>query len=215
MNRSNAHRLGVNERQIHIDVTPEEFLKVSTPRTWLETAVTNEEVLLIDHAHCERKAANSALSLIHRHAKNAHLCLRLSRIVREEMRHFELVLKLIESRGHLFRPLSPSRYAGRLHTFAQCLPGKSESDPFIVAAMIEARSCERFRSLVHILEPSVANLYARLCESEERHFLLYLEMAHEIESNNEVGPRLSRFLDEEERLVTSKDDRFRFHSGIP
>lgn len=196
-------------------MSPEEFLKAPTPNVWLEAAADNEELLLIDHAHCERKAASSAMSLIFRHAERADICAKLSRIVREEMRHFEQVLSLIDSRGHQFRPLSPSRYAKSLHAFVRNLPGKSDSDLFIVAAIIEARSCERFRCLLEVLDPQVADLYVRLCDSEERHFLSYLEMAESVSDQQNLNARTTRLLQVELRLVTDEDTQFRFHSGSP
>ena len=196
-------------------MSPEEFLDVPTPETWVQAAVNQEELLLIDHAHCERKAASSALSLIYRHAGRSDICNRLSRIVREEMRHFEQVLKLIDSRGHQFRSLSPSRYAKSLHAFARDLPGESDSDLFIVAAIIEARSCERFRCLLDVLEPQVADLYARLCDSEARHFLSYLEMAEGVAEKLDVSARTKSLLKEDARLVIEEDALFRFHSGSP
>lgn len=196
-------------------MTPENFLSVPTPQSWVEAAANQEELLLVDHAHCERKAASSAISLIYRHAGRADTCKRLSRIVREEMRHFEQVLALIDLRGHQFRALSPSRYAKSLHTFARNLPGESESDLFIVAAIIEARSCERFRCLLEVVEPQVADLYSRLCDSEARHFLTYVEMAESVEDKHEIGARTKSLLKEEARLVTEEDAQFRFHSGSP
>ena len=196
-------------------MSPEEFLKTPTPNVWLEAAANNEELLLVDHAHCERKAASSAMSLIFRHAERADICAKLSRIVREEMRHFEQVLGLIDSRGHQFRPLSPSRYAKSLHAFVRNLPGESDSDLFIVAAIIEARSCERFRCLLEVLEPKVADLYARLCDSEMRHFLTYLEMAESVTGQRNISERTTRLLKEDARLVTDEDSQFRFHSGSP
>lgn len=198
-----------------MSVSPEQFLNVATPRTWVEAASHNEELLLIDHAHCERKAASSALSLIYRHAERADICQRLSRIVREEMRHFEQVLGLIDSRGHQFRPLSPSRYAKSLHSFARSLAGDSDSDLFVVAAIIEARSCERFKCLLEVLEPQVAGLYARLCDSEARHFHSYLQMAEAVADQHDISTRTSSLLVEESRLVTEEDAQFRFHSGSP
>lgn len=196
-------------------MSPEEFLRAPTPRTWLATAVAEEELLLVDHAHCERKAASSALSLIHRHAKRRDFCSRLSKIVREEMRHFEQVLELIKSKGFVFRPLTSGRYAKSLHSFSRSIPGRSESDAFLVAAIIEARSCERFRCLTEILAADVASLYARLCDSEARHFLSYLEMAHTIGDEQNVNTRMSMLLEEESRLIIEDDDQFRFHSGCP
>ena len=196
-------------------MSPAEFLKVPTPRSWLATAIQEEELLLVDHAHCERKAASSALSLIHRHAERRNICSHLSRIVREEMRHFEQVLDLIKSRGFEFRPLTSGRYARVLHSYIRGIPGDSKVDPFLVAAIIEARSCERFGCLVEIIEERVASLYARLCDSEARHFLSYLEMAHTIGDEQNIRMRLSRLLSEESRLITEADVLFRFHSGAP
>ena len=193
----------------------ETFLLKETPQSWVDAAQVNESVLLVDHANCERKAASSALAMIYRFVDYRDVCMSLSRIVREEMRHFEQVLSMIDRRGHTFGPLGPSRYARNLHKCAQATEGENRIAELLVAAIIEARSCERFRLLVDVLDPEVARLYERLCEAEERHFGLYLRLAHTIGEENSIQMQLETLLREDARLVTDEDDQFRFHSGPP
>lgn len=191
------------------------FLRAKTPRTWLECAQRNERLLLSDHANCERKAASSALAMIHRFADDRNACMALSRIVREEMRHFEQVLSLIHTRGHEFSPLGPSRYARGLHKCASKLGSDALFSQLLIAAIIEARSCERFRQLIEVLERPVAKLYERLTEAEERHFGLYLRLASNIGEQQVIEDQLDTLLGEDARLITEDDDQFRFHSGSP
>ncbi len=188
---------------------------MDTPGYWVASASANEELLLIDHANCERKAAGSALALIHRFADDRNACMALSRIVREEMRHFEQVLALIHSRGYAFTPLGPSRYAKGLHKVARALGCEARISELLVAAIIEARSCERFRLLVGALDPPVSDLYERLSEAEERHFALYLNLANKCADQRDIEAHLDKLLDEDARLIAESDDQFRFHSGPP
>lgn len=191
------------------------FLRVETPRTWLEYAQRNERLLLIDHANCERKAANSALAMIHRFANDRNACMALSRIVREELRHFEQVLSLIHARGHELSPLGPSRYARGLHKCASKLESDALNSELLIAAIIEARSCERFHKLIEVLERPIAQFYERLTDAEERHFGFYLRLANNISEQQVIEDQLDKLLGEEARLITENDDQFRFHSGPP
>ena len=92
-----------------------DFLKVSTPREWVQTALRNIDLLLVDHANCEKKAASTAISLLYRYVEETSLLKQLSRLAREELRHFEQVVSVIESRKIEYVQLSASRYAARLH----------------------------------------------------------------------------------------------------
>lgn len=188
---------------------------MDTPKYWVASASSNEELLLVDHANCERKAAGSALALIHRFADDRNACMALSRVVREEMRHFEQVLSLIHLKGYAFTPLGPSRYARGLHRVASALGCEIRISELLVAAIIEARSCERFRLLVDALDPPVSDLYERLSEAEERHFALYLNLANECGDKRAIEAHLKVLLDEDAKLITENDEHFRFHSGPP
>ena len=192
-----------------------EFLLVSTPPAWVEAATENVEILLIDHANCERKAASSALSMTYKFINCRETCLQLSQIAREEMRHYEQVLELIDRCGYRFGAIGPSRYAKHLHSVANEIGGNAAIDELLIAAIIEARSCERFNLLAQILEPHISGLYKRLFESESRHFRFYLGKAHQKESQLFVTSRLNKLLQEEATLISTHDSEFRFHSGVP
>lgn len=191
-----------------------DFLGCDTPKLWFETAATQQELLLIDHAHCEKKAAATALNLIFRYVEHPKLLHTLSRLAREELRHFERVLKLIAEEGYRFRHLSPSRYAEALRK--QVRSGEPERlvDILIVGAFIEARSCERFAGLLPYLAPNIASFYELLLASESRHFLNYLDFAHHF-AQEALEPRIDMIRRVENQLILSEDSQFRFHSGVP
>ena len=123
-----------------------EVLDCATPGAWLDAAVERLELLLVDHAHCERKAASTALSLMYRYPGDSVLQERMSRLAREEQRHFEQVLGLLRERGWRFRKLHPSRYAAGLHREVRTAEPARRVDMLLVGALIEARSCERFQA---------------------------------------------------------------------
>ncbi len=121
-------------------------LKSSTAPWWLDTVEENLADILIDHAHCEKKAAGTAMNLIFAYVDKVELVRELSAIVNEELEHFGQVLDLIESRGLRFRRLTPSSYGRQLNDLVRKQePGKAV-DRLLVAGLIEARSCERSRS---------------------------------------------------------------------
>ncbi len=199
------------------------FLKVETPMAWLQLALQSLPVLLIDHANCEKKAASTALRLMFRYSEQVDICYRMSRLAREELRHYEQVLKHIQERNIELISLTPSRYAASL------MQGVSKEEPqritesLIVGGIIEARSCERFACLVPYLqsvgEDKLAKFYSGLLASEARHFEHYLELARkysaEIYSQAEFNQRVEFFLSKEKELIVSPDSEFHFHSGMP
>lgn len=192
-----------------------EFLKAPTSPAWVRAAAENLPLLLIDHAHCEKKAASSALNLIFRYSERPHLVQRMSRLAREELQHFEQVLKLLEKRGIAFRHLTPSRYADGLRKHIRTHEPARLTDMLIAGAFIEARSCERFQALVPALEDrEIAAFYLGLCESEARHFQHYLELAVEA-AGGEITARVEFFAQVEAELNFRPDGELRFHSGPP
>jgi tRNA-(ms[2]io[6]A)-hydroxylase len=191
------------------------FLPCPTPQAWLERAEQELEILLIDHAHCEKKAAGTALNLMFRYATFAPLQHQLSRLAREELRHFEQVLGLIQERGMTYRPLTASRYAGKLREQVRTTEPGRLVDTLIVGAIIEARSCERFAAIApRLKDAALAKYYRFLLKSEARHFQEYLRLA-ELAAGGSVENHVRRFLEIEARLITSPDPDFRFHSGVP
>jgi len=194
----------------------DEFLGARTPDAWLELAATKVPELLHDHANCELKAASTALGFIYRYAHESELAFRMSRLAREELRHFEQVRKLLEARSIQFSFVSASRYAAALRkAVRQGEPGRLV-DLLIVGAFIEARSCERFAALVPHLPDDIAAFYRGLLASEARHFEHYLGFARQVaDGDSEFDERVDRFRKLEADLVVTPDPQFRFHSGLP
>ena len=191
------------------------FLYCDTPRTWVGWALQHPDILLVDHANCEKKAASTALNLMYRYVEHHKLLNKLSRLAREELRHFEQVIAIMKARGVGYPQLSASRYAGELRKGVRTHEPGRLVDTLLVGAIIEARSCERFAALVPELDEELAAFYRSLLKSESRHFTDYLRLAEEIGSREEVGRRLPLLLERERVLIESPDREFRFHSGVP
>ncbi len=194
--------------------TIDNFLKVKTSQSWVAAAKTQVALLLVDHAHCEKKAAATALGLIYRYSNRYDLLKKMATLAREELRHFEQVLEQIKCRGEQFHPLAPGRYATSLHRHVTNHEPKKLIDTLIVGAFIEARSCERFRVLTDVVEPDLAKFYRKLHAAEERHFNTYLSFAHEIAASD-ISDRIYFFAEKEAELIEQPDEQFRFHSGTP
>ena len=191
------------------------FLFCSTPSSWLEAAKQNIPTLLIDHANCEKKAASTALNLMYRYVDNPKLLLQMSKLAREELRHFEQVVTLINKRNLDYLQLSASRYAGELRKSVRTFEPARLLDTLIISAIVEARSCERFASLAPLLEEDLSKFYSELLKSEERHFRIYLDLAETISEGFPLEERIEFFLEEDRRLIQTEDADFRFHSGVP
>lgn len=192
------------------------FLFCPTPEAWLDVAERKENLplLLIDHANCEKKAASTAVNLIYRYIDKSDVMLKMSKLAREELRHFEQVLSLLKKRNLAFEAVSPSRYAGSLHQHVRTHEPKRLVDAMIVGAIIEARSCERFAALAPRLDKELKKFYESLFKSESRHFKNYLALAQKY-SDEGIDDRVCYFLEIEKNLIESQDTEFRFHSGIP
>ncbi|RBP26017.1 tRNA-(ms[2]io[6]A)-hydroxylase [Marinobacter pelagius] len=189
-----------------------DFLPCRTPQKWIDNALANQDLLLIDHAHCEKKAASTALSLMYRYVDNSDLLNKMSRLAREELRHFEQVLAIMNKRGVDYGHLSPARYAAGLRQAVRTEDPERLVDVLIVGAIIEARSCERFAALAPFLDDKLADFYNGLLKSEARHYQDYLKLA--VQANGgPVDERLGEFLAIEKELIEAPDSEFRFHSG--
>lgn len=188
------------------------FLPCATPAAWFAQAADNVDVLLVDHANCEKKAASTALGMLYRYVDRPQLLFRLSRLAREELRHFEQVHALMLRRGVPYVQLSSGRYAaGLMAAVRRDEPGRLV-DTLLTGAIIEARSCERFAGLVGVLPEDLADLYRGLLASEVRHFHHYLALAEDC-AEAPVADRLAELLRVEAPLITEPDTAFRFHSG--
>lgn len=200
------------------DLTPvRAFLGCATPAAWCDAAVAQVDTLLIDHANCEKKAASTAVSMLFRYDTDtdAELVAMLSRLAREELRHFEQVRALLRARGIPWRNLDASRYAAGLRTAVRDREPQRLLDLLVCGAFVEARSCERFAAVADRLDHELARFYRRLLASEARHFEQYLQMASRVADAAEVEARIAVFRSLEVDLVLQPDTRFRFHSGPP
>ncbi|MDX1515559.1 MAG: tRNA-(ms[2]io[6]A)-hydroxylase [Woeseiaceae bacterium] len=194
-----------------------DFLRVPTPEAWLDIAVVRIPELLLDHANCELKAASTALGFLYRYADRDALAQRMSRLAREELRHFEQVRTIMTDMGLPFSRLSASRYAGSLRSRVRDTEPDKLTDLLLTGALIEARSCERFARLAPRLPAKLGRFYAGLLASEARHFEHYIAFARSQAgaAGGDVDARLDELLDVEAGLVTRPDTQFRFHSGPP
>lgn len=195
------------------------LLRVATPLSWVEAAVTHRDLLLVDHANCEKKAASTALALMFAYAEDLELAGRLSRLAREELRHYEQVARLISALKIVPTRLAPGRYAQRLRSLVATAEPRRAIDLMICGAFIEARSCERFAALAlaPALEPPVRELFASLHHAEARHYRLYLDLARRsaVRAQMALDERVDAFASAEAELITAPDVEFRFHSGPP
>ena len=198
------------------DIAPVlEFLRCPTPDAWVEAALTRQELLLIDHANCEKKAASTALNLMFRYSGDVELLGGLSRLAREELRHFEQVLKLMRERGIAYRRIDAARYAQGLRELVRTHEPARLVDTLIAGAFIEARSCERFSRLAPHLDAELAHFYRSLLRSESRHFRDYLAAARKAADGADIEARIDLFAERERKLIEMEDTQFRFHSGPP
>jgi tRNA-(ms[2]io[6]A)-hydroxylase len=181
----------------------------------VSAAVADLPTLLVDHANCEKKAASTALALIFAYPEDRALNISLSRLAREELRHFEQVERLMKGLDLPHRRLKPGRYASELRRLVRTHEPGRKLDLMIVHALIEARSCERFRLLAAHLPTEVRDLYAQLERSEARHFEIYLEFAAREFEAGEIAARLAVIAAREAELATGPDRELRFHSGPP
>jgi len=196
-----------------------EFLHGRTPKAWQQEALNHLPELLIDHANCEKKAASNAISLIYRYVEHTHLLQKMSRLAREELRHFEQVVDLMTKQGVEYVQLSPSRYAAGLHRLISKQEPYRLIDSLVCGAVVEARSCERFAVLIPVLPEAIGQFYNSLLKSEARHFQDYLALAENLAESSpqdiDVSQRVDLFLQADAELISTADSEFRFHSGVP
>ena len=189
------------------------FLPCETPDAWVQVALQNQDILLIDHANCEKKAASNALNLLHKYYDRPELLHKMSRLAREELLHFEQVVALLQARDIPYGHVSPARYAvGLLKQASNHEPAKLV-DVLIIGAFIEARSCERFLKIAPHLDAELEKFYRSLLRSEARHFQDYLQLA-QLYADEDIAPRVAFFAEIEKDLILSPDGEFRFHSGV-
>ncbi|MBV9343816.1 MAG: tRNA-(ms[2]io[6]A)-hydroxylase [Gammaproteobacteria bacterium] len=190
------------------------ILAAATPRAWLEAAVRGWPELLLDHANCEKKAAASALALLFAYPEDRPMAGVLSRLAREELRHFEQVLRVLRAAEVPLVRQRPARYAQELRRAVRRAEPARKLDLLLVSALIEARSAERFALLAPRLPAPLGVLYGQLGQSEARHFELYASFASAADPSS-WRPRLGELAAAEAELILRPEAVLRFHSGPP
>lgn len=188
-------------------------LQSESSKRWLELVDTNLAEILIDHAHCEKKAAGCAMNLIFAYVDQQELCREMAGIVNEELEHFVMVLDLLEKRSIRFRRLKPGSYGRQLNDLVRKSEPERAIDRLLVASLIEARSCERFHLLAkHLDDSELSDFYASLFESEARHHTTYVRMAKYFGDDETVRQRLEVLSALETEIINAGDPLPRMHS---
>ena len=188
-------------------------LQSASDARWLAQVDAHLDEILIDHAHCEKKAAGVAMNLLFSYVDHVPLARAMTEIVTEELAHFHLVLDLLERRGIRFRKLSPSSYGQRLHAIVRKEEPARAVDRLLVAGLIEARSCERFAVLRdHVADAELQEFYGSLFESEARHHAMYVRLACDVAPEETVRERLHWLAAEEAAIIAQGDPVARMHS---
>jgi tRNA-(ms[2]io[6]A)-hydroxylase len=186
----------------------------ATPADWLERIEGRMDEVLLDHAHLEKKAASTALTLVFRYPDQPQLARPLSELAREELEHFERVLTVLEQRGLAYGRQKPSAYPGRLLTVVRERDPERLLDTLLCCAFIEARSCERMKLLAEGLKDrGLADLYRDLLASEARHHRLYLDLAETVVPADQVRGRMAEVAAHEASVVEHLPREPRLHGG--
>jgi len=185
----------------------------STPDSWLPSVLPHLDTVLLDHAHCEKKAASTVISLIFRYPDYPDMLGSLSEIAREELEHFEQVLELLAKRKVPFKALPPSPYAKQLSAYVRSSEPEQLLDRLLCCSLIEARSCERMTLIANGVEDEeLSRFYRALLASEARHHHFYVELAQRYFDRGVVQDRLRVLAQAEAELIASGSQEPRMHS---
>ncbi len=189
------------------------YLSSLTSDEWINIALSNPIDILIDHAHCERKAAGVAIQLMFRYPSEPNLAEVLSPIAREELEHFEKILYFLKDLGHSIKALNPPPYGAELAKNVRKEEPNRMLDSFLIAGLIEARSHERLALLaLNSEKDSFKALYESLLESEARHFGIYWKLAQTKFSKNQTYKRLEELSKIESEILAETCMMPRVHS---
>jgi tRNA-(ms[2]io[6]A)-hydroxylase len=189
-------------------------LKLPTDPRWANIAEKNIEEILIDHAWCEQKAATMAISLIVTNPDKTELIDEMTSLAREEMGHFKMVMDKLKQYGFSLGPQRPDEFVKALNKFFP--KGGTRTDGLVhallVAALIEARSCERFRLLSENLsDPELADFYFQLMKSEAGHYTMFLKFARQYDDIDKVNQKWQALLDYEAEIMQSLGHEQKIH----
>ena len=190
-----------------------QYLSSLSSEKWINLALANPIEILIDHAHCERKAAGVAIQLMFKYPSDQELSQVLSPIAREELEHFEKILYFLKDRGYELKALQPPPYGSELSKNIRREEPNRMLDSFLVAGLIEARSHERLSILsLNFKDPNYKELYNSLLESEARHFGIYWKLALRRFSKKDVFKRLNLLATKETEILSETFSLPRIHS---
>lgn len=188
-------------------------LHSTSPDRWLAQVNGHLDMILIDHAHCEQKAAAAAMDLMFDYVENQELCREMTEIVNEELEHFHLVLDILNRRSIRFHKLRPGPYGRRLKELVRRQEPHKAVDRLLIAGLIEARSCERFQLLRdHVDDSELSQFWGDLCESEARHHAVYVRLAQAYGQADEVRTRLEELATLEAAIIEDGCELPRMHS---
>ena len=189
-------------------------LATETSSQWLPRASAHLDEVLLDHAHCEKKAAGAAVKLLFSYPHHRFLQEPLAEVARDELDHFQQILSLLDKRGIAYQTIRPSPYGMSLHGLVRREEPDRLIDLLLISALIEARSCERFQLLAEgLTEPSLASLYRSLLASEARHHGVYLELAGQLGHREAIESRLDTLARAEAEIISKPCEWVRLHAG--
>jgi tRNA-(ms[2]io[6]A)-hydroxylase len=189
------------------------LIKEPTQSAWLEQALENQDLILLDHCHCELKAASCAISLMFRYPTHSKLVRKLTPLAQEELEHFELVNRWLEKKAIALAPLNSPPYASLLKTKVRHQEPERLLDSLLISALIEARSHERLGILSkHLPDPDLANFYSSLMASEARHYGLYWTLVEEYFPRDKAKKRLEELALFESEILRQLHFEPRIHS---
>ncbi|WP_349306859.1 tRNA-(ms[2]io[6]A)-hydroxylase [Lyngbya confervoides] len=189
------------------------FLKQPTQQAWIDQAIAHIDTVLLDHSHCERKAAGMALKLMFRYPSYECMVRSLTALAQEELEHFELCNQWLERRGIAMAPLAAPPYGATLNAQIRRHEPDRFLDLMLVSALIEARSHERLGLLAaHLPDPDLAQFYRGLMASEARHYGIYWMLAHTYCDQAQIVPRLAELAEVESQVLATLHPEPRIHS---
>jgi tRNA-(ms[2]io[6]A)-hydroxylase len=188
-------------------------LQSDSQARWLRQVDEHLHEILIDHAHCEHKAAATAMSLFGSYIDSPELTREMTVIIQEELEHFHMVLELLARRGIPFRRIRAGDYGKRLNQLIRPNEPDRAVDRLLVAGLIEARSCERFKLLKdHVQDQELCDFYGSLFESEARHHTTYVRLARQFQGHDQVRVRLEELSSAEATIIAEGHPLPRMHS---
>jgi len=189
-------------------------LASKTAPDWLPRVSAHLDEVLLDHAHCEKKAAGAGMKLLFAYPYHRFLQEPIAELAREELDHFQQILAVLDGRGVVYETIRPSPYGMALHGLVRREEPERLLDFLTISALIEARSCERFQILATgLADAALRDLYGSLLESEARHHGVYFELAIELVGREVADVRMRELAEQEAAIIAKPCDWVRLHAG--